>query len=60
MAKDCNRQHFDVFYFYLSTKTRLDVSCESSARQRIHMKYCLIFSIKQCKSFFYKFRLLQP
>ena len=27
------------FYFYLLKKKRLDVSCESSARQRIHMKY---------------------
>ena len=27
-----------IFYFYLSKKIRLDVSSESSARQRIHLK----------------------
>ena len=34
------------FYFYLLKKIRLDVSCESSARQRIHMKYQVLFSLK--------------
>ena len=34
------------FYFYLSKEIRLDVSCESSARQRIHMKYQVLFSLK--------------
>ena len=49
---------FIFFYFYLLKKIRLDVSCESSARQRIHMKYHLIFSEKQQKSI-YQCRLLQ-
>ena len=35
--KKCNRRHFIFMYFYLLKKIRLDVSCESSARQRIHM-----------------------
>ena len=30
-------------YFYLWKKIRHDVSCESSARQRIHMKYQVLF-----------------
>ena len=29
--------------FYLSKKIRFDVSCESSAKQRIHMKYQALF-----------------
>ena len=32
------------FYFYLSKKIRLDISCESSAR--INMKYQVLFSLK--------------
>ena len=48
-----------IFYFYFLKKIRLDFSCESSARQRIHMKYqVLFFSEKQRKSI-YKCRLLQ-
>ena len=35
------------FYFYLSKKIWLDDSCESTAKQRMHMKYRLIFSEKQ-------------
>ena len=35
-----------LFYFYLSKKIRLDVSCESFAQQRIHMKYQVLFSLK--------------
>ena len=34
---------FSSFYFYLSKEIRLDVSCVSSARQRIHMKYQVLF-----------------
>ena len=33
----------DYLYFSLLKKIRLDISCESSALQRIHMKYCIIF-----------------
>ena len=32
-----------IFYFYLLKKIRLDFSCESSAKQRIHMKYQALF-----------------
>ena len=39
-----------IFYFYLSKKIRLGVSCESSARQRIHMNNKSYFSEKQWKS----------
>ena len=35
-----------MFYFYLSKKIRLDVSSESSAWQRIHMKHQVLFSLK--------------
>ena len=34
------------FYLYSSQKVRLDISCESSARQKIHMKYHSLFSLK--------------
>ena len=30
----------------------LDVSCESSARQRIHMKYQVLFSLKKNEKVF--------
>ena len=36
----------DFFYFYLAKKLRLDVSCESSAKQRIHMKYQILISLR--------------
>ena len=49
---------FIFFYFYLLKKIRLDVSCESSARQRIHMKSQALFSSKD-KSKRLKCRLLQ-
>ena len=32
------------FPYYLSEKIKLDISCESSARQKIHMKYLALFS----------------
>ena len=44
--KNCNRRHFIFFYFYLSKEIKLDVSCESSARQRIHKKNQALFSLK--------------
>ena len=34
------------FFFYFSEKLRLNISCESSARQMIHMKYQILFSLK--------------
>ena len=36
---------FSLFFFF-SEKLRLDISCESSARQRIHMKHQALFSLK--------------
>ena len=41
-----------IFYFYLSKKIRLDVSCESSAVQRIQMKYQVLFSLKNNEEIF--------
>ena len=32
-----------LVYFYLLKKIRLDISCESSAYQRIHIKYQVLF-----------------
>ena len=40
------------FYFYLSKKIRLDVPCESSAKQRIHMKYQALFYQKKNEKIF--------
>ena len=40
------------FYFYLLKTIRLDVLCESSARQRIHMKYHVLFSLKNNEEIF--------
>ena len=37
---------FIFLLFYLLKKIRLGVSCESSARQRIHTKYQVLFSLK--------------
>ena len=34
------------FFFFFSEKIRLDISFESSARQRIHMKLQALFSLK--------------
>ena len=35
-----------IFFQCLSEKIRLDISCESSARQRIHMTHQALFSLK--------------
>ena len=56
-----------IFYFYLSKKIRLDLSSESSARQRIHLhrkswihvKYQVLFSLKSNEKNIYECRLLQ-
>ena len=53
-ADDIHKYFFVVF----SEKIRLDVSSESSARQRIHMKHQALFSLKE-KSKKLKSRLLQ-
>ena len=50
---------FHKYFFHcFSEKVRLDVSCESSARQRIHLKNQALFSLKD-KSKQLKCRLLQ-
>ena len=36
----------NIFSFFFSEKIRHDVSSESSARQRIHMKLQVLFSLK--------------
>ena len=36
--ENCSKQHFD-FLLLSFGEIRLDVSCESSASERIHMKY---------------------
>ena len=36
----------EYFFIVLSEKIILDISCESSARQRIHMKHQALFSSK--------------
>ena len=41
-----------IFYFYLSKKIRLDVSSESSALQRIHLKLQVLFSLKNNEKIF--------
>ena len=46
------------FFHCFSEKIRLDVSSESSARQRIHMKNQALFSSKDKRKKL-KFRLLQ-
>ena len=46
------------FFHCFSENIRLDVSCESSARQRIHMKNKALFSSKD-KSEKFKCHLLQ-
>ena len=38
--------NLEYFFIVFSEKIRLDISCESSARQRIHMKYQALFSLK--------------
>ena len=37
---------YKYFFIVFSEKIRLDISCESSARQRIHMKNQALFSLK--------------
>ena len=41
-----------IFFFYLLKKIRLDVLCEPSALQRIHMKYQALFSLKNNEEIF--------
>ena len=43
-SKTCSRRQSKIFIFYFSEKTSLDISCESSAWQTIHMKCQDLFS----------------
>ena len=42
----CSKRHSNFFFFYFSEKTSLDISCESSAWQMIHLKCQDLFSLK--------------
>ena len=46
--KICSRRH-SKFFFFFSEKTSLDISCELSAKQMIHMKCQDLFSLKTKK-----------
>ena len=48
-SKICSRRHSKIFIFYFSEKTCLDISCESSAWQTIHMKCQDLFSSEKKK-----------
>ena len=48
----------DIYKYFFSEKIRLDISCESSAKQRIHMKHQALFP-KKDKSKKIKCRLPQ-
>ena len=48
-SKICSRRHLFLFFFNFSMITSLDISCESSAKQTIHMKYQDLFSLKNKK-----------
>ena len=39
------------FFFYFSEKTSLDISCELSAKQTIHIKCQDLFSLKNKKNY---------
>ena len=48
-SKICSRQQSEIFILYFSEKTNLDISCESSAWQTIHMKCQDLFSSENKK-----------
>ena len=50
---------FIYLFFFFSEKTSLDISCESSAWQMIHMKCLDLFSLKNNKKKKFECRLLQ-
>ena len=45
-SKICSRQHSFFFFFFFFREKSLDISCESSAKQTIHMKCQDLFSLK--------------
>ena len=38
--------HIHKYFFIVSRENKIDISCESSARQRIHMKQQALFCLK--------------
>ena len=48
-SKIYSRRHSKFFFCVFSEKTSLDISCESSAKQMIHMKCQDLFSLKKKK-----------
>ena len=46
IAADDIHKYFFSLFFRETEKIRLDISCESSARQRIHIKHQVLFSSK--------------
>ena len=48
-SKICSRRHSN-FLFYFSEKTSLDILCESSAKQTIHIKCQDLLSLKNKKT----------
>ena len=49
--KNCSRRHFN-FLLLSFEEIRLDFSCESSAKQRIHLKHQVLFSLKNNEKIF--------
>ena len=47
MSDNCSRQHSEDFYFYCSKQIRFNISCELSVRERIHIKYQDLISLKK-------------
>ena len=43
----CSRRHSKFFFYYFLEETSLDISCELSAKQTIHMKCQDLFSLKK-------------
>ena len=41
---DDSLEYFFIFFFIVFEKMRFDISCESSARQRIYIKHQALFS----------------
>ena len=50
--KNCSRLHLNFLDFCLLKKIRLDFSYESSAKQRIHLKDQVLFSLKNNEKIF--------
>ena len=49
--KNCSRRHFN-FLLLSFEEIRPDFSCESSAKQRIHLKHQVLFSLKNNEKIF--------